>query len=147
MSIHDEYEIEIFLSSKETYEKKIETLQNEKKFAQKMIGIIDERIKSFEEGKYVDKMIEERINNLRALRNWLVTVITTGIISGTELANWEKIEAMLDNPQTETKALVIALLGVFSTSVFVTGVFASIKDTYNEMLFKQRISSYQRRLK
>lgn len=147
MYVRDEYGVDAFLSSNASYEKKIEELRKEQEYAKKMIGVIDEKIQSFEDGNYVEKMINERINNLRALRNWLISMITTGIISGTELANWQKLEAMVENPATENKALALGLLGVFSTSVFVVSTGAAIKDSYNEMLYKQRISSYQRRLK
>ncbi len=147
MNVRDEYGIDTFLSSNASYERKVEDLRKEQEYAKKMIGVIEEKIQSFENGDYLDKMINERINNLRSLRNWLVSMITTGIISGTEIANWQKLEAMVENPATENKALALGLLGVFSTSVFVVSTGAAIKDSYNEMLYKQRISSYQRRLK
>ncbi len=147
MNVRDEYGIDTFLSSNVSYERKVEDLRKEQEYAKKMIGVIEEKIQSFENGDYLDKMINERINNLRSLRNWLVSMITTGIISGTEIANWQKLEAMVENPAAENKALALGLLGVFSTSVFVVSTGAAIKDSYNEMLYKQRISSYQRRLK
>ena len=147
MYVRDEYGVDAFLSSNASYEKKIEELRKEQEYAKKMIGVIDEKIQSFEDGNYIEKMINERINNLRALRNWLATTCVTGIFSGVEICNLQKIEEMINNPETSNKGLALLLAGVVSTGIFVAGAGASIKDSYNEMLYKQRISSYQRRLK
>ena len=147
MNIHDKYEIDNFLSSNLTYEKKIEILRNEQEFAREIQDIIDEKISDFENGEYVDKMIENRINNLRSLRNWLTTTCVTGIFSGIAISNLSKIDEMISNPQTETKGIAILLAGALSSALFGVSTVSSIKSSYNEMLYKQRISSYQRRLK
>ena len=147
MNIHDKYEIDNFLSSNLTYEKKIEILRNEQEFAREIQDIIDEKKSDFENGEYVDKMIENRINNLRSLRNWLTTTCVTGIFSGIAISNLSKIDEMISNPQTETKGIAILLAGALSSALFGVSTVSSIKSSYNEMLYKQRISSYQRRLK
>jgi len=147
MNVRDKYAIDTFLSSNVSYEKKIEELRKEQEFAKDIQEVIDEKINSFENGDYVDKMISERINNLRALRNWLTSTCVTGIFSGVAISNWQKIEEMINNPETVNSGMALLFAGIVSTSVFGVSAVSSIKSSYNEMLYKQRISSYQRRLK
>ena len=147
MNIYNKYEIDEYLSSNASYEKKIEELRKEQEFASNIQDIIDEKIINFENGEYLDKMIEGRINNLRTLRNWLTSTCISGIFTTITLSNLQKIDEMISNPNTETKGVAILLGGAISSAIFGVSTVSSIKSSYNEMLYKQRISSYQRRLK
>lgn len=147
MQIYDEYTIDNFLSSNKTYEKKVETLRGQQEHARKMDAIIDEKIEKLENGDYLQPMLEERIRNLRTLRNWLVSASVTGLFSGVEIANFQKIEQLINNSDTANKGMALLFAGIVSSAICVTSIGGSIKSSYNEMLYKQRISSYQRRLK
>ena len=149
-------DIEDICSSNLTYDEKIKELKSLKEYTIfnideyiKYINEIDKAMDELSKGSYLDKMK----NNLDYISHKLLVKIPASLISmGLGVYFTKNFINMAQDPEIELHysdtdfMTIIFGMCIFDT-LSVVSIPETIKDIYNRKLYKEEISSYQRRLK